>query len=684
MTAGDAEPLCVSTRYNSRLSRFLACHSSCDTVGTDVTDRPGRDDLHDQSAHLSGDCSEHQFPSLIEAALAGLHTPIAITELSRGRVHASQALLDLLGLSQASLAADGLASLEAAEAQLIEHPPEPRQYASRPLEREHRDLLQFHDGRRFERVIAPYGRDGAPAGQVITYRDLAVPVASEQLATGHVMLERAQQVAHIGSWVNDHLTGRLEWTAESRRIFGLEDHAFPRTVDELLQRVHADDRDAFRAAYQRLQERGSYDVEHRLLRPDGEVIWVHQRADVERDANGRRLRTIGTIQDVTGRRRLEEQLRQAQKLEAIGQLAGGVAHDLNNALTSIVGYTELAIAAMKTDHPATPDVVEIRRAAERAESVTRQLLAFSRKQPLSPRVFALSDVVTGLSRMLQRFLGSRTELVIDTAADVAPICGDPGQLEQAIVNLAVNAKDAMPDGGGLRVRLSMTSLDSGLDSEHDPIPPGRYVELAMRDSGTGMTPDVLAHIFEPFFTTKEPGKGTGLGLAMVYGTVKQIGGYIAVESAAGEGTTFRLLFPPAKDPARRRVSGTRTAPAIVSGEPTIVIVEDETPVRNLVILSLSNRGYRLVSAESGTQALEAIEREGAIDLLLTDANMPGMSGIDLVRQVLGRHRELRAIVMSGFTEDLPRLEEIEDRVSLLPKPFTPRELRERVDRMFGK
>lgn len=653
-----------------------------------MNDRTRNDEPHDSPAHGLSDLGSDDAAALLNAALAGVRTPFALFDLHRRRLRCNREYLELLQLDEAELAARGVDALDEAGARLIETSAEVRRFWERPADREYRDILRFRDGRQFERVVTPYGPPKRAACLAIAFRDLTESVASErQLATSRTMLERAQQVAHVGSWVHDHVTDRLEWTDESRRIFGIEDQPFPTTLDGFLLTVHPDDRDRFRAAHARMQESGSYDIEHRLLRPNGEVVWVHQRADFEVDASGRRLRTVGTLQDVTGRRRLEEQLRQAQKLEAVGRLAGGVAHDLNNALTSIVGYTELVLAAMSTAHPATPDVLEIRRAAERAESVTRQLLAFSRKQPLTPRVFGLADTINALTRMLQRFLGSRLELVIDVDPDVAPITGDPGQIEQAIVNLAANAKDAMPDGGRLHVTLAMVQVESGIEAPHDPVPPGRFVELAVRDTGTGMTPDVLAHVFEPFFTTKEPGKGTGLGLAMVYGTVKQIGGYIAVESAAGRGSTFRLFFPPATEPIPARRSETASAaPLIRDGrdEPTILVVEDETPVRNLVLLSLSNRGYRVLAASSGRHALEIMNNEAVIDLLLTDANMPGMSGVDLAREVLATNRASRVIVMSGFTEDLPRLGDSDDRVELLSKPFTPRELRDRVGRIFAR
>lgn len=622
--------------------------------------------------------------SLLDAAFSGVHIPFALFDLSRDAIRCNREYLDLFQLTADDLRNRGVGAVDEAGARLIENEADERRFWLRPPEQQRRDVLRFRDGRVFERVITPCLRERRLLGLAATYRDLTASLLSQrQLATSRAMLERAQEVAHVGSWFRDHVSGALEWTAESQRIFGIRDGELPRTPEAFLALVHPDDREAMRGAIARLEETGAYDLEHRLIRPGGELVWVHERATVERDHAGRPVRTVGTIQDITTRRRLEEQLSQAQKLEALGRLAGGVAHDLNNALTAIVGYTELTISALSSGHPAAPDVLEIRRAAERAESVTRQLLSFSRQQPLQPRVFRLSETLSTLSRMLQGFLGTRTGLIIDVARDVEPVRGDPGQIEQAIVNLVVNSRDAMPDGGTITMHLGMATVGSASVSAHDTVPPGRYVELSVADTGTGMPGEVLAHIFEPFFTTKEPGKGTGLGLAMVYGTVKQIGGFLAVESTPGKGTVFHLFFPPAvADDARK--GDVATVAALPDRSPVVVVAEDEAAVRTLVELSLSKRGYRVLVAASGLQALGILEQERHVDLLLTDANMPGMSGIDLVREAVGRRPGLRVIVMSGFTEDLPRLGELESQVLLLPKPFTPRELRERVDTLFGR
>ena len=494
-----------------------------------------------------------------------------------------------------------------------------------------------------------------------------------------LLLEKAQEVAHIGSWVWTP-DGSARWSAETFRILGLDPAVVQPSIAVFLERVHPDDADGVRKAGQAVLGSGtSNDIDYRIVRPDGEVRWMHGRADVIRDEAGQPLRMIGTIQDVTDQRRLEEELRSAQRLEALGRLAGGVAHDLNNALTAIAGYTELALGVLDESHPARPDVQEIRRAAERAESVTRQLLAFSRRQPLTPRVFSLEDSIATLARLLQRLIGEDVALVIDVARALPPIHGDPGQIEQAILNLVVNARDAMPEGGRLTIRAAAIEATEEFARTHQPLTPGPYVELRVSDTGHGMTPEVRAHIFEPFFTTKELGKGTGLGLAMVYGTIQQSGGFIFVDSEAGRGTTFRLYFRPSP----------RTEPGSPAADPvlgaTILVVEDEAAVRNLVLAALASEGYRLLPAASAEEALEVAARDGrTIDLLLTDANMPGIGGVELAARLTAIHPALRVVVMSGYTDGEVSVPGSKSPVSFMPKPFTPKELRLRIRDVLAK
>lgn len=509
-------------------------------------------------------------------------------------------------------------------------------------------------------------------------RDLASRTATA-LEHQREFLEKAQEVAHIGSWVAE-LDGsdRLTWSKEMFRILGEVPEGSPATRTQAMTRyVHPDDREALKVAREAAIATGtSLEIDHRVITATGAVRWVHTRADIVRDVNGRELRMVGTLQDITERRELEEALRQSQKLEAIGRLAGGISHDLNNALTIIIGYAELVASALDDRSGVREDVQHIRHAAERAESITRQLLAFSRKQWLEPRVFEVGEAVQDLGRMLERLVGPRIELATNVAENLPPIYGDRGQIEQAIVNLAVNACDAMPGGGKITLRASAVEADATFLRTHQPMTMGTFVEISVADTGHGMTPEVLAHMFEPFFTTKDVGRGTGLGLAMVYGTVKQSGGFIFVDSQPQEGSIFRLYFPPA--PTQQQASEARASiPAPMHGI-TVLVVEDEPGVRGLVTVALRREGYLVLQAESGKAAIDAASQAGRIDVLLTDIAMPGMSGIELATTLARTQSDMRVIVMSGHPPNLVSLPKLQRPVEFLGKPFTPRDLRQRM------
>ena len=541
-------------------------------------------------------------------------------------------------------------------------------------------LMRFKDGRVFERFVAPHRVGDTVVGRVISYRDISQSVRTEQALEQHrSFLEKAQEVAHVGSWVAE-LDGsdRLGWSRETHRMFGVPPGEFKGTSETFFAFVHDDDRDDVRAAAE-AATRGErpYDIEHRIVTAGGVVRWVHEKADVIRDERGQPLRMIGTVQDITERHELEDQLRHAQKLDAIGRLAGGVAHDLNNALTAIAGYTELALTVLAEDHPAYTDVQEVRRAADRAASVTRQLLAFSRKQLLEPRLFDLNETIGSLARMLERLLGEDITLQTELGTALPPIHADPGQIEQAVINLAVNARDAMPKGGRILLATSVEYVSQTLARAHDSMPPGMYVMLRVVDTGHGMPPEMQDHIFEPFYTTKPVGKGTGLGLSMVWGTVKQSGGFIFVESEIDRGTTFHLYFPVAAARSRPASGGQRDASAS-RGETTLLVVEDEDTVRALVTAALGREGYRVLQAASAHEAQEVAATAGTIDLLLTDATMPGTSGLDLARALVVERPLLPVIIMSGYAEEMLTPIGFPGPVSVLKKPFTASELRQRI------
>ncbi|HZE07847.1 MAG TPA: PAS domain S-box protein, partial [Gemmatimonadaceae bacterium] len=372
-----------------------------------------------------------------------------------------------------------------------------------------------------------------------------------------------------------------------------------------------------------------------------------------RDAEGSVLGFVRVSIDLTERRNLEEQFRQSQKMDAVGRLAGGVAHDFNNLLTVIRLNTEIIMDGFDANDPRSSDVMQIRNAAERASSLTRQLLAFSRKQILQPRVLDMNSVVATVEPMLRRLIGE--DITISSQCNARGyVVADPGQLEQVLVNLVVNARDAMPQGGRISIETSNALLDETYTSEHAPVMAGHYVMLAVTDNGVGMTHETREHAFDPFFTTKEAGKGTGLGLATVYGIVKQSGGYVWVYSEPGLGTTLKLYFPEVSAAAAFGSASEHQGSGQPSnhGSETILLVEDEEAVRGLTCRILEKQGYRVIPAQHGRDAMEIASREkGQIDLVLTDVVMPGMNGRGLVERLVGVRPTIKSLYMSGYTDD---------------------------------
>ncbi len=390
---------------------------------------------------------------------------------------------------------------------------------------------------------------------------------------------------------------------------------------------------------------------------------------------------IVNARDVTDERLLAEQLLQAQKMEAIGRLAGGVAHDFNNLLTVIAGYSDFIRAASAPDDERRQDADEIRHAAARAALLTQQLLAFSRKQVLRPEVLEINRVVAEASRMLGRLIGEDLALGLHLGADVGAVLIDAGQLQQVLMNLAVNARDAMPHGGRLMIETGAVVIEREEPALPAPLTPGRYVRLAMRDTGVGMDEATRARIFEPFFTTKPPGQGTGLGLSTVYGIVTQSHGRLRVESTPGQGTTFEIFFPRADAPAAAAAPSADTRPA--RGSETVLLVEDDAAVRRLAEATLERAGYRVLTAASGADALRLAAGRGAsdeaIDLVITDVVMPGMPGPALAQRLEAAHPGIRVLYMSGYADDtMARHGVSEERVSFLAKPFAPDALTRRV------
>jgi nitrogen-specific signal transduction histidine kinase/CheY-like chemotaxis protein len=396
------------------------------------------------------------------------------------------------------------------------------------------------------------------------------------------------------------------------------------------------------------------------------------------------VEAVGSWSDVTERRQLEEQLRQAQKMEAVGQLAGGVAHDFNNQLTIISGYSDLLLEGLAPGDPHWEPLCEIKSAGERSAGLTRQLLAFSRRQLLAPRILDLNAVAADAEKMLRRLIGEDVALVTALDPALGTVRADPGQVEQILLNLAVNARDAMPTGGQLTIKTCNVELDDGYVQSHPDARPGPHVLMAVTDTGCGMPPEVKARIFEPFFTTKGQGKGTGLGLATVYGIVRQSGGHIGVYSEVGVGTTFKVYLPREGLPAgaAKSRSGQLAPP---QGTETVLLVEDESGVRALTRQVLSKCGYRVLEAAGAGEAVKAAAgASGPIHLLVSDVVMPGPSGRVVANRVAELHPGVRVLFMSGYTDDeVVRHGVLQEGVNFLQKPFSPialaRKVREVLD-----
>ncbi len=402
---------------------------------------------------------------------------------------------------------------------------------------------------------------------------------------------------------------------------------------------------------------------------------------------------IGTYFDITERKhaegekeKLQEQLRQSQKMETVGRLAGGVAHDFNNLLTVINGYSELLLQKIGKESPMHGELEEIRHAGERAASLTQQLLAFSRKQIIEPKVMDLNSLTADLAKMLIRLIGENIDLRMIHGKNLGLVKVDPGQFEQILVNLAVNGRDAMPDGGTLLVETANVELNEEYCAQRPyQIRPGRYVRLAVSDTGHGMTEETCKKIFEPFFTTKEAGKGTGLGLSMVYGAVKQSGGSIEAYSEVGKGTTFKIYLPMVESDAAKPYKDERST-VIPGGTETVLVVEDEEIVRTMCSRILGDLGYKVMQARNGTEAIATAQKYGdRIDLLLTDVVMPGMNGAELATQLVPHYPEVKVLFTSGYTDDaITRHGVLDVGVSFIGKPYTPLALARKVREVLDK
>jgi signal transduction histidine kinase/ActR/RegA family two-component response regulator len=566
----------------------------------------------------------------------------------------------------------------------------------REFEHEYRLMLLPGDGRWAHSrgmVVHRGGRPNMLTGhcQDVTEqkrRESSIRRSREQLA-------EAERLAQLGSWSWDPDTNEFVCSDQLFRLFSIEPGA-PPTRKAFRERVHPDDLAALEAAAERaMQHDDLFEYEFRIVRPDGAQRWMHVHAELMEGAEGRGARFAGYTQDITDRReaeneraRLESMLSQSRRLESLGQLAGGVAHDFNNLLAAILSYTGfvteglVAMAAGSSDPRSSEllsDLQQISRAAARGADLTRRLLTFGRREVVRPQVLVLDDVVRGVEPLLRRSLGPHIELSTPLARDLWRIEADPGQLEQVLVNLAVNARDAMSGAGRLAIETANVTIVPDGPPTLPPVQPGRYVQLRVSDTGQGMSPDVAARAFEPFFTTKPKGHGSGLGLATVHGIVGQAGGGLRIESTPGQGATIVALWPATDEPQRPSEDANRKPagrPARQEGGPTVLIVEDEAPLLEATRRILMRAGYTVLTASSGSQAIAlARSHPREIAVLLTDLIMPQMLGGEVVAAVTALRPNIRTIYMSGYASALFKADgSLEPGTLLLEKPFTEEDL----------
>src|SRR5215475_2602706 len=534
-------------------------------------------------------------------------------------------------------------------------------------------------------IIRPEGTD-TPVLYGILF-DISERKATEfALRESEERLRLALEAAHLGMWEWDPETDALFWDDRHCSLCGLDPRQAPATAAKYLELVYPEDREwILHAVREALRNDESYGAEYRIRWPDGKEHWLASAGRVlQRDAKSKARRMRGITYDVTDRRGLEEHLRRAQKMEAIGQLAGGVAHDFNNLLMVIRGHVELLLNRSGEDPNVSRNAEAIQKASDRAAGITQQLLAFSRKQVLQAHVIEMREVVKDIANLLRRLLGPMVEFKLQVPPEPLWVRADESQLEQVVLNLAINARDAMPQGGTVTTILDHVKRDSYAVRRRPGMMEIDYIRLRVIDTGTGMDAATQARIFEPFFTTKEFGKGTGLGLATVYGVVKQSDGWIWVDSTLGEGTKFEIFLPAVNAP-EDDVMKSKVKTKQAGGSETILVVDDEEGVREVASQYLSSRGYKVLSAESGAQALElAGTQSGPIHVLVTDTVMPGMSGPALAKKLLAARPETKVLYISGYAEDTSLLEDARVRGdAFLQKPFGLDSLAEKLRAMLN-
>ncbi len=505
----------------------------------------------------------------------------------------------------------------------------------------------------------------------------------ETLRENQKQLIEAQRLAHIGHWELDLPANRLTWSDEIFRIFEIDNKRSSLTYEDFLKIIHPEDREMVNAAYrQSMETRKPYRLVHRLLFPDGRIKYVHEQGETCYNPDGKPIRSSGTVQDITElkhaeneKMKLQEQLTTAQKMEAVGRLAGGVAHDFNNILSVIIGHADLALVETDKSTPVFANLKEIQKAAVRSADLTRQLLAFARKQTAVPKILDINESVEGMLKMLRHMIGEDIELIWKPGMGLWPVMIDPSQVDQLLANLCINARDAITGVGGITIETKNTLFDEALCSKYEDCIPGEYVMLAVSDNGSGMDKDTLAHIFEPFFTTKEAGQGTGLGLATVYGIVKQNEGFIHVFSEQDKGSAFNIYLRRCKVENIEQTIESSEQPSLSHGE-TILIVEDDTAALNTGKTMLEHLGYTVLSASTPDEAIhQARTNIARITLLITDVIMPKMNGWELAKLITGIKPGLKCLFCSGYTADvISHRGMLNEGVNFLQKPYSIKDL----------
>jgi PAS domain S-box-containing protein len=551
-----------------------------------------------------------------------------------------------------------------------------------------RDEIELKDGTVLDRYSAPViGGDGQNYGRIWSFRDITERKrAEEALRESEERLRQIASSLREAIWLRDVRTRQVLYVNPAfEELTGWTCESFYGNLDLVLDVTHPDDKERVIQARNRRLEGQAYDHEHRIFHRDDSMRWVASRSFPVQNEAGEVYRWVSIMEDITQRRqaeedkaRLEEQLLHAQKMESVGRLAGGVAHDFNNMLNVILGYSELLKSQLPEDDPHLKYVREIEKAGLHSRDITRQLLAFSRKQIIAPKPVNLNDLIAGTRQTLARLIGEDIDLRFYPEKNLWQVKFDPSQVDQILVNLAVNARDAMPTGGKLTIETANVALDEAYCREHLEMTPGFYVLLVMNDNGIGMDKETQAHIFEPFFTTKNVGQGTGLGLATVYGIVKQNQGFINIYSEPGDGTTVKIYIPRFMEEAEL-MEESKDAP-LISGTGTVLLVEDDEMVREMTTAMLETIGYKVVVAQSPQDALSLCAgQDTPIDLLLTDVVMPGMNGPELRDMIQAIRPGIKVLFMSGYTSNVIVYHGVlEEGVHFIQKPFNMNDLARKV------